>query len=85
MDFFFTEKFIEVSSTFHMTFVEIGVFDWLLGRQKRSISVIFLNIFFSETIWTMKPKLGILAQDITLYKSYVFYSGRIRTLVAMAT
>ena len=33
----------------------------------------------------MKPKLGILAYDITLYKSYVFYFGRIRTLVAMAT
>ena len=33
----------------------------------------------------MKPKLGILAKDIALYKSYVFYSGRIRTLVAMAT
>ena len=28
---------------------------------------------------------GILAKDIALYKSYVFYSGRIRTLVAMAT
>ena len=33
----------------------------------------------------MKLKLGILAKDIALYKSYVFYSGRIRTLVAMAT
>ena len=30
-------------------------------------------------------KLGILAYDITLCKSYVFYSSRIRTLVAMAT
>ena len=33
----------------------------------------------------MKLKLGILAKDIVLYKSYVFYSGQIRTLVAMAT
>ena len=33
----------------------------------------------------MKLKHGILAQDIALYKSYIFYSGRIRTLVAMAT
>ena len=33
----------------------------------------------------MKLKLGILAYDIALYKCYVFYSGRIRTLVAMAT
>ena len=34
---FFTEMFIELSSTFHMTFVQIGVFDWLPGRQKGSI------------------------------------------------
>ena len=33
----------------------------------------------------MKPKLGILAKGISLYISCVFYSGRIRTLVAMAT
>ena len=30
-------------------------------------------------------KLGIHAKDISLYKSCVSYSGRIRTLVAMAT
>ena len=29
---FFTEMFIEESSTFHMTYVQIGAFDWLLGR-----------------------------------------------------
>ena len=33
----------------------------------------------------MKLKLGILAKDIALYKSYVFYSGQIRTPVAIAT
>ena len=33
----------------------------------------------------MKLKLGIFAKGIALYKSYVLYSGRIRTLVAMAT
>ena len=33
----------------------------------------------------MKLKLGIHAKDISLYKSCVFYSGLIRTLVAMAT
>ena len=33
----------------------------------------------------MKLKLGIHASDISLYKSCVFYFGRIRTLVAMAT
>ena len=26
--------FIESSTTFHMTFVQIGEFDWLSGRQK---------------------------------------------------
>ena len=33
----------------------------------------------------MKLKLGIHAKNISLYKSCVFYSGRIRTLVAMAS
>ena len=33
----------------------------------------------------MKLKLGLLAKDIALYKSYVFYYGQKRTLVAMAT
>ena len=33
----------------------------------------------------MKLKLGIHAKDISLYKICVFYSGRLRTLVAMAT
>ena len=46
---------------FHITFVQIGVFDWLSGRQKGSIFVNFLKIFFSGTIRRMKPKLGILA------------------------
>ena len=44
-----------------------------------------LKIFFSETIRGKEPKLCIHAKDISLYISYVFYSGRIRTLVAMAT
>ena len=30
----------------------------------------------------MKLKLGVVAKDIALYKSYFFYSDRIRTLVA---
>ena len=56
-----------------MTFVQIGVFDWLSGRQKGSTFVKCLKIFFSETILRMKPKLDILAKDTTLYKSYVFF------------
>ena len=68
-----------------MTFVQIGVFDWLSGRQKGSIFVRMFKIFLSETIWRMKPKLGILAKDNTFYRNYVSYYGLIRTLVAMAT
>ena len=40
--FFFTDMFIKESYTFHMTFVQIGEFDWLSGRQKGSI---FVKIF----------------------------------------
>ena len=45
----------------HITFVHIGVFDWLSGRQKGSIFVKMFKIFISESIWRMKPKLGMLA------------------------
>ena len=42
---FFTEMFIELSSTFHATFVEIGEFDWSSARQKGSIFVkMFKNL-----------------------------------------
>ena len=42
---FFTEMFIEKSSKFHMSFVQIGEFDWLSGRQKGSIFVkMFKNL-----------------------------------------
>ena len=52
--FCFTEMFIELSSTFHMAFVQIGLFDWLSGRQKGQFSKKKrLKIFFSETIWRM--------------------------------
>ena len=44
--------FIELSSTFHMTFVQIGEFDWLFGRQKGSIFIkMFKNIFLRNHIW----------------------------------
>ena len=37
--------FIELSSTFHMTFVQISEFDWLSERQKGSIFVkMFKNL-----------------------------------------
>ena len=50
--FFFTEIFIKYSSTFHMTFVQIGEFDWLLGWQKGSI---FVKMFKSSS---QKPYMG---------------------------
>ena len=40
---FFTEMLIEYTSMFHMTFVQIGEFDWLSGRQKGSIFVKMFN------------------------------------------
>ena len=70
---------------FHATFVQIALFDWSTGRHKGLIFEKKSKFFFSEIVRRMKLKLGILAKDIALYKSYVFYSGRIRTLVAMAT
>ena len=37
---------------FHMTFVQIGEFDWLLGRQKGSIFVkLFKNLLLRNHIW----------------------------------
>ena len=45
----------------------------------------YSKFFFSETVRRMMLKIGILALDIALYKSYDFYSGLIRTMVALAT
>ena len=37
---------------FHMTFVEIGEFDWLLGRQNGSIFIkMFKNLLLRIRIW----------------------------------
>ena len=69
---------------FHTTFVQIARFNWLTGRHKGYLFEKYSN-FFSKIVRRMKLKLSILTKDIALYKSYVFYSGRIRTLVAMAT
>ena len=55
-----------------MTFAQIGEFDWLSGWQKGSIFVKIFKFFLSETVRRMKLKLGILAKDIALYKTYVF-------------
>ena len=58
---------------FHMTFVHIGVFDWLLGWHKGSIFVKMFKNFLLRNNMDDEAKLGILAWDITLYKSYVFF------------
>ena len=44
-----------------------------------------LKILLLRNRKEMTLKIGILALDIVLYKSYDFYSGQIETLVAMAT
>ena len=82
--FFFTEMFIEYSSMFHTSFVQIGEFDWLSGQLKASI---FVKMFKNLLLRNHKVKEPKFAKDISLYRyiSCVFYSGRIRTLVAMAT
>ena len=50
--FFFTEMYIELSSTFHTTFVQIGEFDWLSARQKGSIFVkMFKNLLLRNHEW----------------------------------
>ena len=47
----FTEMFIEKSSMFHMTFVQIGEFDGLSWRQKGSIFVkMFKNLLLRNHI-----------------------------------
>ena len=49
---FFTEMFIEYSSTFCMTFVQIGEFDWLFGGQNGSIFVkMFKNLLLRNHLW----------------------------------
>ena len=54
------------------------------GGKKGLIFVKCLKIIFSETVRKTKLKLGIHAKDIGLYIRCVFYSGRVRSLVAMA-
>ena len=55
-----------------MTFVQIGEFDWLSGRQKGSIFVKIFKKSSAQKPYRMKPKLGIHALDISLYYSLLF-------------
>ena len=73
---------------FHVTYVQIGEFDWLLGRQKGSIFVKMFKILLLRYHKGDEAETnGIHAKDISLCISCVFffYSGQIRTLVVMAT
>ena len=77
--------FIEKSSTFHLTFVQIGEFDWLSVRQKGSIFVkMFKNLLLRNHKGDEAEPWHTCLGHQPLQK-LCFYSGRIRTLVAMAT
>ena len=77
--------FIELSSTFHMTFVQIGVFDWLSGRQKGKFSKkTFKNLLLRNHMEDVAETWHTCLGHYPLQK-LCFYFGQIRTLVAMAT
>ena len=70
---------------FHITFVQIGIFDWLSGRQKGPIFVkmfkdLHLRNHMEDEAETWHTCLGHCPQQ-----KLCFYLGRIRTLVAVAT
>ena len=68
-----------------MTFVQIGVFDWLSGRQKGSIFVkMFKNPILRNHIEDEAETWHTCLGSNPLQK-LCFFFGRIRTLVAMAT
>ena len=72
---------------FLVSFVLILYFDWLLGPhkgqnfEKKKHS----KIFSSETVKWMNLVLCIHVPDSSLYIICVFYSSRIRTVVAMVS
>ena len=81
--------------TFLASFVLILYFDWLLGphkgqnfekkkKKKKKKNLLLRNCQVDEAPG-MKPILCIHVPDSSLYIIYVFYSSRIRTLVAMVT
>ena len=68
-----------------MTFVLILHFDWLQGPHiGQNFEKTFKNLLL-KNVKGMKPILCIHVPDSGLYIICVFYSRRIRTLVAMAT
>ena len=70
---------------FHMTFVQIGIFDWLSGWQKGSIFVkMFKNLLLRNHMDDEAETLHTCLGHYHL-QTLCFYFGQIRTLVAMAT
>ena len=71
---------------FHITFVQIGVFDLLSGRQNGSIFVkMFKNLLLRNHMEDEAENWHTHLGHCPLQKLCFFYFGRIRTLVAMAT
>ena len=68
-----------------MTFVQIGEFDWLSGRQKGSILVKMLKNLLLRNHTGDEAETWHTCLGHKPLHSCVFYSGQIRTLVAMAT
>ena len=72
------------------SFVLTLYFDWLQGKilkkkKKKKKKKKHSKIFSSETVKWMNPVLCIHVPDSSLYIICVFYSSRIRTLVAMVS
>ena len=68
---------------FIVTFVLILYFDWLLRPHTGQNLEKHSKFFSSETVTGVKPVLCTHVPDSSLYIICVFYSSRIRTLVAM--
>ena len=60
--------FIEWSSTFHTTFVEIGEFDWLSGRQKGSIFVKMFKNLLLRILSHPKPKKMLIFRFVGIFE-----------------
>ena len=70
---------------FHITFVQIGVFDWLSGRQKGSIFVKMFKNLLRKNHTEDEGKTWHTCLGHFPLQKLCFYFGRIKTLVAMAT
>ena len=84
--FFFTEMFLEYSSTIHMNLSKwlnlIGCHDNIKGKFSKK----YLKINSSEAVWGIKLKLCKIVSNNSLYKMIVFSIAVFSsTLVAVAT